>query len=273
MGNVFEESLFSKQPKQFEKIDSQAKAFAANYCGGSIIRDSIFGIVSNYARKRELSLEILRYPFKDDELWAFTFVKKDTLFLCVNSELAICKQIFAVAHELYHIHCYAEDIDPDTITYGSLLDSKTVDDLAVSKEDLEANAFAGLLLMPDNMLDEQLKLYGIVGEKISVDDVLTLMDLFALPYKAVVLRLAENHNITPAKTKELLMVDAAFVSERIMLTGKALGWQQDSRELSYFGSLLDNMEHNSENDLLTDSREESDKQYLERIRKDFRKES
>jgi hypothetical protein len=99
------------------------------------------------------------------------------------------------------------------------------------------------------------------------------MDLFALPYKAVVLRLAENHNITPAKTKELLLVDATFVSERIMLTGKALGWQQDSRELSYFGSLLDNMEHNSENDLLTDSREESDKQYLERIRKDFRKES
>ena len=180
MGNVFEESLFSKQPKQFEKIDSLAKAFAANYCGSSIIRDSIFGMVSNYARKRELSLEILRYPFKDDELWAFTFVKKDTLFLCVNSEHAICKQIFAVAHELYHIHCYAEDIDPDTIACGSLLDSKTVDDLAVSKENLEANAFAGLLLMPDNMLDEQLKLYGIVGEKISVDDVLTLMDLFAL---------------------------------------------------------------------------------------------
>ena len=44
MGNVFEESLFSKQPKQFEKIDSLAKAFAANYCGSSIIRDSIFGM-------------------------------------------------------------------------------------------------------------------------------------------------------------------------------------------------------------------------------------
>ena len=64
MGNIFEESLFSKQPKQFEKIDSQAKAFAANYCGSTIIRDSIFGIVANYARKRELSLEILRYPGK-----------------------------------------------------------------------------------------------------------------------------------------------------------------------------------------------------------------
>lgn len=273
MGNVFEESLFKKQPKQFEKIDFQAKSFAANYCGNTIIRDSIFEITANYARKRKLSLEILRYPFKDDELWAFTFVKKGTLFLCINSELAICKQIFAVAHELYHIHCYAEDIDPDTVVSGSLLDSKTVDDQAVSQEDLEANAFAGLLLMPDGMLDEQLKLYGIACEHISVDDVLTLMDLFALPYKAVVLRLAENHNLTADKTEELLAMDASFVTERIELTGKALGWQQNSRVLLYFGSLLDNMEYNRENELLTDSREKADRKYLEKIRKDFRNES
>src|SRR5699024_464413 len=104
MGDIFEESLFSKQPKQFDRVNAQAKSFGVNYCGTTIIRDSIFGVAANYARKRELSLEILRYPFQDEELWAFTFVKKGTLFLCVNSELAICKQIFAVAHELYHIH-------------------------------------------------------------------------------------------------------------------------------------------------------------------------
>lgn len=269
MRDIFEDSLFRKQPKQFDKINIQAKAFAANYCGTTIIRDSIFGIVANYARKRELSVEILRYPFKDEELWAFTFVKKGTLFLCVNSELAICKQIFAAAHELYHIHCYAEGIDSDTIVSGSMLDLKTADDMVVPQEDLEANAFAGLLLMPDSMLDEQIKLYGITGEKISVDDVLTLMELFALPYKAVVLRLAENHNITLTKTKELLKIDASFVSERIMLTGKAFGWQQNSRGFSYFGSLLDDMDYNSENELLTYSREKSDREYLERIRAGF----
>lgn len=272
MGNVLEESLFRKQPKQFEKIDTQAKSFAANYCGSTMIRDAIFGIATNYARKRDLSLEILRYPFRDEELWAFTFVKKGTLFLCVNSELAMCKQIFAVAHELYHIHCYAEDIDPDTITSGSLLDSQTADDQAGSQEDLEANAFAGLLLMPDSLMDEQLKLYGIDAEQISVDDVLTLMDLFALPFKAVVLRLVENHNITQSKASELLLTDAAYVSDRIAFTGKALGWQQNSGELSYFGSLLDDMEYNCENELLTDSREKSDKQFLDKIRKDFRRE-
>lgn len=273
MGDVLEESLFSRQPKQFDKVNSQAKSFAANYCGTTILRDSIFGIATNYARKRDLTLEVLRYPVRDDELWAFTFVKKGTIFLCVNSALAMCKQIFAVAHELYHIHSYAEDIDPDTIATGSLLDSKTADDTAVSQEDLEANAFAGLLLMPDSILDEQIKIYGINGDKLSVDDVLVLMELFALPYKAIVLRLVENHNITYNKAKELLTVDPTVVSERILLTGKAQGWQQNTKELTFFGSLLDDMEYNKENDLLTDSREKSDVEYLEKIRKGFRKES
>ncbi len=269
MGNVLEESLFSKQPKQFENISALSKSFAANYCGTTIIRDSIFGIVENYARKRELPLEILRYPFKDDELWAFTFVKKGTIFLCVNSGLALCKQIFAVGHELYHIHYYAEDIDPETIASGSLLDSKTADDMAFSQEDLEANAFAGLLLMPGNILDEQIKLYGITGDKISVDDVLVLMELFALPYKAVVLRLVENHNISNAKANELLSCNSSFISERIMLTGKALGWQRNSKDFPYLGSLLDNMEYNKKKELLTESRENADFAYIDKLRKGF----
>ena len=269
MGNVLDESLFTKQPKQFESINTLAKAFAANYCGSTIIRDSIFSVAENYARKRGLTLEVLRYPFKDDELWAFTFVKKGTIFLCVNSGLALCKQIFAVGHELYHIHCYAEDIDPGTLASGSLLDSKTVDDAAISQEDLEANAFAGLLLMPDGILDEQIKLYGIVADKMAVDDVLVLMELFALPYKAVVLRLVENNNISSSKAKELLECDSNYASERIQLTGKALTWQQNSKDLAYLGSLLDDMKYNREQELLTESREKSDIEYLDKIRKGF----
>lgn len=273
MGDILRASLYKKQKKQFEKINEQAKAFSVNYCGNTMIRDAIFGIISNYARKRELTCEILRYPFKDDELWAFTFVKKGTIFLCVNTELAMCKQIFAAAHELYHIHCYAEDVDPETIINGSLLDSKTADEIAASQEDLEANAFAGLLLMPDSSMDEQIKMYGITEKHISVDDILTLMDLFALPYKAVVLRLVENQNITEAKARELLENTASHVSDRIALTGKARQWQQKNGELVYFGSLLDNMQYNVENDLLTDSREKSDREYLDALKKSFREKS
>lgn len=270
MRDIFFESLFYKQQKQFEKINDLSKAFAASYCGNTIIRESIFRIVSNYARKRELALEVLRYPFRDDELWAFTFVKKGTVFLCVNTDLPMCKQIFATAHELYHIHCYAEEINTSTITSGSLLDSKTFDEVAATQEDLEANAFAGLLLMPDASLFEQFKMFGISQDSMTVDDVLTLMDLFALPYKAVVLRLAESGIITEAMAKNLYQIAHENIAVRIELTGKAEQWQQNSGQLLQYGSLLDNLTFNSEHDLLIDSRERSDKAYLEKIRKDFR---
>lgn len=173
MGNVISESLYKKQKNKFMKINELTKAFAANYCGNMIIRDSVFSIVANYARRRELSLEILRYPFDDDELWAFTFIKMGTIFLCVNSGLSMCKQIFATAHELYHIHCYAENTDINTITSGSILDSKIFDVEVASQEDLEANAFAGLLLMPDLSLIEQFKMYGLEKNNLTMDSVLT----------------------------------------------------------------------------------------------------
>lgn len=273
MRDVLAESLYKKQNKQFEKINEQSKAFAANYCGHTIIRDSIFGIVSNYARKRELALEILRYPFKDEELWAFTFVKKGTIFLCVNSELPMCKQIFAAAHELYHIHCYAEDINTSTITGGSLLEAKTFDEFAASQEDLEANAFAGLLLMPDASLTEQFKMFGISKERMNVDDVLILMDLFALPYKAVVLRLIESGTITEEKAQKLLQADSDRISVRIEMTGNAERWQQRNKRLLRYGSLLENMAFNSEYELLTENREVSDKAFLEKIKEEFYAES
>lgn len=271
MNDVLKESLYERNKRKFAEIEETAKSFFANYCGSTIIRDSIFGITANYARIKEIPLEILRYPFRDEELWAFTFVKKGTIFLCINTDIEIYKQIFASAHELYHIYCYAKDID-GTIANGSLLDSKTASDIAESQEDREANAFAGLVLMPGNIMDEQLKIYGIADEEIFLDDIITLMDIFALPYKAVVLRLVENHNIKEEKAQELL-VNSCNAAARIEITGKAAQWQLKSNQLLKFGSLLDNMEYNSEYELLTESRKNTDREYIDKIRKDFLGES
>ncbi|MGO5165502.1 MULTISPECIES: ImmA/IrrE family metallo-endopeptidase [unclassified Candidatus Paralachnospira] len=76
-----------------------------------------------------------------------------------------------------------------------MLDSATGDETGRTQEDLEANAFAGLLLMPDQLLHEQILLYGLDKDLVSVDSILMLMDMFAMPYKAVVLRLFESRNI------------------------------------------------------------------------------
>ena len=45
------------------------------------------------------------------------------------------------------------------IRTGSVLESKLADEVAMTQEDLEANAFAGLLLMPEGLLREQIYVF------------------------------------------------------------------------------------------------------------------
>jgi hypothetical protein len=123
--------------------------------------------------------------------------------------------------------------------------------------------------MPDGMMREQVSLYGINGENIGVDEVLILMELFSIPYKAVVLRLHEGHIITQTKANELIKYDTDYVSQRIEVTGKGKQWQMNSIGIEYFGSLLNNLEFNSENELITESREVEDRKFLEKIKADF----
>ena len=120
MNNVLEDSLFVSQNRKFDEIQSIVRQFSAVYVGNSIIKDNIFAVIQNYARKKEIALELLRYPIHDDELWALTFLKQDTIFVCVNTALPLCKQFFAAAHELYHIYCYVENADQSYIKNGSI---------------------------------------------------------------------------------------------------------------------------------------------------------
>lgn len=272
MSNVLEDSLFVSQNKKFDEIQSIVRQFSAEYVGNSIIKDNIFAVIQNYARKKEIALELLRYPIHDDELWALTFLKQDTIFVCVNTALPLCKQFFAAAHELYHIYCYVENADQSYIKNGSMLDSATGDETGRTQEDLEANAFAGLLLMPDQLLHEQILLYGLDKDLVTVDSVLMLMDMFAMPYKAVVLRLFESGNISHQQAEKLLEVGSADVMERVSLTGKAKRWQLDGKGTESFGTLLEKVEYNRQHEYLTESRENEDVAYaMERERREEEK--
>ena len=253
MPTILDASLFENNVRRFHQISDLSKKFMGVYCVNSIIGDNIFGLLNNYARRHDVSLEILRYPFRDEELWAFTFLKKGTIFVCINSELPLNKQIFAAAHELYHIYCYVEEVDQNIILAGSLLDSKTADETAATQEDIEANAFAALLLMPDLLLNEQIDLYDIPKGNVSV--------------KAVVLRLYESQNITKQTAYGLLSVSAEEIRHRISLTGKAKRWMLDGHGQESFGTLEVKMDFNCQNELLTESRRDDDLTYLADLKK------
>lgn len=267
MNDVLENSLFVSQNKKFDEIQSIVRQFTAEYVGNSIIKDNIFAVINNYARKKEISLELLRFPIQDDELWALTFLKQNTIFICVNTTLPLCKQFFAAAHELYHIYCYVENADQSYIKNGSMLDSATGNEAGSTQEDLEANAFAGLLLMPNQILHEQILLYGIDNELSEIDSILTLMDMFAMPFKAVVLRLFESGNISHQQAEKLLKINSEEVMKRTLLTGKAKRWQLDGKGTESFGTLLETFEYNRQHEYLTDTREDDDLAYLAQLKR------
>ena len=134
---------------------------------------------------------------------------------------------------------------------------------------MEANAFAGLLLMPDQLLHEQILLYGIDKDLVSVDSVLILMDMFAMPYKAVVLRLFESGNISHQQAEKLLEISSANVMKRASLIGKAKRWQLDGRGTESFGTLLEKVENNRQHEYLTESRENDDVAYITQLKKEY----
>ena len=52
MKNVLEDSLFVSQNRKFDEIQSIVRQFLAEYVGNSIIKDNIFAVIQNYARKK-----------------------------------------------------------------------------------------------------------------------------------------------------------------------------------------------------------------------------
>lgn len=269
MNPILEECLYEQQYKRYSQLSDATRLFASRHCGNTIIRNGIFGIIENYARRMEFRLELLRYPFHDDELWAMTFVKQGIVFVCINTDLALCKQFYAAAHELYHIYCYVEEMDDSYIRGGSLLSSQIADTAGATQEDLEANAFAGLLLMPSQMLYEQMELYGIERGHIDVDSMLTLADIFAMPYKSVVLRLYETQCINRQQADAFLSAPSDRVKRRILLTGKARSWLQDGKGTEQFGHLLTMAAYCEEHDCLTDSRRKEDQAYIQHLQQKY----
>ncbi|MDO4208001.1 MAG: ImmA/IrrE family metallo-endopeptidase [Lachnospiraceae bacterium] len=266
MASFLDGILYSADRKRFEQIKNTASGFSALYVGKNIIRDDIFSLIENYARKREMPLEWIRLPIEDRELCACTFIRGGRIFVMLNSGLPYSKQIFAASHELYHIRCFLEDRDYNLAGEGSILDSQTIDEGTTELEEMEANAFAGILLAPGNDLDDQMRLYGIDKGQITVADVLTLMDIFAIPYKAMVLRLMEEQVISREKAREFLEISSDDIRKRILLTGKAKRWANTPVGSEMLGSLMENLSANREEESLPESRLTADWQRVQNIK-------
>lgn len=147
-----------------------------------IIGQQIFSILGLYAR-------VIYYPFGKDAVWGFTRIKGSTEgfesskpFVAINSSIPLDCQIFAAAHELYHIWFEsAVDVVPANI----------IDENCIDRNELKANRFAAEFLVDEELLRKELRIYSIDSARITLKDILKLSDLFSVPYKTMVKRLYE----------------------------------------------------------------------------------
>ena len=269
MNALYKGILYKQNPNRFNQIKVSAAGFSGLYIGQNIIQDDIFTVIENYAKIKEIPLEWLRFPIADAELCACTFIRGGRIFVMLNSDLPLAKQIFAAAHELYHIRCYLEEDAPELATSGSILESETIDTGTSEEEEMEANAFAGLILVPADILEQQIRIYQIDRENISTDSIIMLMEIFAVPYKAIVLRLLEECIIKDEKAEELISIPADVVKERIKITGKAKRWYMKPVGYEKLGSLLENLTYNTDMENLPQSRLEGDWVKLRQIMKKY----
>lgn len=267
MNEVIENSLFKKNPARFQELRKYVKEFNASYNGSNIIQDDIANVACNYVKKNGRHLELLRLPISDDDFCAFTCVREGELFTVLNSAMPLCKQNFAIGHELYHIWRYITDQDDALPLSGSLLTADDMDEAAATWEDIEANAFSALLLAPVASLNEQIDIYELNPKHLDLDAVVRLMDIFAIPFKAMVLRLLEERILDERTTDFLLKQGTAEALNHSMQQQHiALRWQECTPDTIDMGRLPMLLQQNKEADRVPERRITEDEKSLEEMK-------
>ena len=178
----------------------EVKNYAAAMLGvcrkmNDIIGTQIFQILSLNAR-------VIYFPLGKDSVWGFTRIKgsmgdgqNHKPFVVINSSIPIDCQVFAAAHELYHI--WKDD-------KVNLVPADVIDEITNDRNELKANRFAAEFLVEEELLLKELRIYGITSENVSFKDILILSELFCVPYRTMVKRLFEIGFITKTDRNRFL---------------------------------------------------------------------
>ncbi|MBQ7727124.1 MAG: ImmA/IrrE family metallo-endopeptidase [Clostridia bacterium] len=158
-----------------------------------IIGIQIFSILSLNAR-------VIYYPLGKDGPWGFTRIRgmnkgnpDKKPFVVINTSIPVSCQVFAAAHELYHI--WYEN-KPDVLLEDIL------DETEKEISEKKANRFAVEFLVDKMMLSQEIDVYKI--EKFSIKEVLQLSQLFTVPYRTMIKRLYETGFIKKNRSEEML---------------------------------------------------------------------
>jgi Zn-dependent peptidase ImmA (M78 family) len=169
------------------------------------------------------NLTLVLYPFPDS---ISGMCIKSANLIAINMNSTKGRQIFSLAHELYHYYFDDEDA---SVSYFSSMETY--------QKEVDANHFASYLLMPDASFSHMLdKLTNKGQEKVSLLTVIKLEQYFKVSRSAVLTRLLSEKVIT--QDEELLY------KTNVLKTAKQYGFdislytKQDTNQPKTYGAYL-----------------------------------
>ena len=147
-------------------------------------------------------------------------------FILVNSNSRRGRQHFTIAHELYHLF-YDPNPKPH-ICNGAERD----------KSEMEANAFASVLLMPQEGILKSISDEELIANRLKISTVLKLEQLFSVSHEAMVNRLKILKLISDKQRQELLDIS---IIEAAKAYGFDLSIYQKGNENLLLGNYGENL--------------------------------
>lgn len=170
----------------------------------SPIGDKIFSLIENTYHSY-----MLLYPLKTDKVAGFTRKQGDSFQIFINTNFNTNFQIFAAAHELYHLLDLKEKIEDEFIVCNNQDISANIDE-AKNIDELKANYFSAAFLMPASVIRNRFKAFresNLYCEESIIIEIIKLQYEYEVPFKTILKRLKELKQINPSEFNKLLGYD------------------------------------------------------------------
>lgn len=156
---------------------------------------------------RKKGFLVFELPFADDEIGALCY-KGDALgYILLNTSLPKVNVNFAICHEIYHVF-YQRSEFKSKVEFAH-------EHYFEREEELAANLFAGMLLMPEAGFRRMYCFFQKESGENERDTIIRLMNYYQVPYMAALIRCYElDLPDSDSVPEELLNIDGAYIKHR-----------------------------------------------------------
>lgn len=156
---------------------------------------------------RKIGYFVFELPLADEEIGALCYKGDGMGYLVLNTSLPKVNVHFATAHEMYHI-VYQTTEFQSKVEFAA-------EHYSEEEEELAANLFAGMLLMPESGFRLMYNKFKEESEGNEKDTIIRLMHYYQVPYMAALVRCyALGLPKTNHVSEELLNLDRNRIKRR-----------------------------------------------------------